>query len=218
MVEILHKNTKEKVVLYHSDNATTVKEALAEALKLEVKPDLRYADLRNNDLQNIDLNGVDLYGADFSGSDLRNSNFYNAKLRHTNWNLADLRFSNLIYSDLRFADLHANLCSAVLRFANLISADLSNSDLSSVDSRSADLRYTNLHSASLIRLRLEAWEVHINSTHTSIGWYYKHNSYWLNATQESVTNLFKDDKDAKIYWQEYGDLIKTKIRSLANNK
>lgn len=97
------------------------------AKHVDVKPDLREADLREADLREAYLREADLERADLSGAhlyrcDLHGSHLYRANLRET-----DLREANLNRADLREADLRgANLQYALLVGANFERANLSN--------------------------------------------------------------------------------------------
>jgi len=99
MIEILHRYTK--AVLYKSETATTVKDAVVEAVK--ANSDLRWSDLSGSDLRWSDLSGSNLSGSDLRGSDLSWSD-----LSGSNLSGSDLRGSDLSWSDLRWSDLRGS--------------------------------------------------------------------------------------------------------------
>ena len=115
MIE-LKSRYSEKKVLFKSEAATTVKEALVEAVNKKAYlggADLRGADLRGAYLRGADLRGAYLRDADLGGADLRGADLRDAYLRD-----ADLRDA-----DLRGADLRgAYLGGAYLRDADLVDA------------------------------------------------------------------------------------------------
>jgi uncharacterized protein YjbI with pentapeptide repeats len=74
MIEIKHRFTG--AVLYRSENAETIKDALEEAVNGDA--DLRGADLRGADLRGADLRGANLYGANLYGANLRGANLAGA--------------------------------------------------------------------------------------------------------------------------------------------
>jgi hypothetical protein len=76
MIEINHRVTG--TVLYRSDTATVMRDAVVEAVTANAN--LRCADLRGAYLSGADLRGADLYGADLSGADLRGADIYGADL------------------------------------------------------------------------------------------------------------------------------------------
>jgi len=86
MIEILNRYTK--AVLYRSETATTVSQAVSEAVKSG-------SDLRYSNLSGSDLSGSYLSGSNLSGSDLRGSNL----------SYSDLSGSNLSGSNLSGSDL-----------------------------------------------------------------------------------------------------------------
>jgi len=91
MIEILNRYTK--AVLYKSESATTVKEAVVEAVT--AKCDLSYIDLSYSDLSYSNLRGIDLRGIDLSYSNLSYSNLSYSNLSGSNLRGIDLRGSNL---------------------------------------------------------------------------------------------------------------------------
>ncbi len=111
------------------------------AENLQIRPDLRGANLNCAQLQGVNFRGVNLRGADLNWADLRGSNLRGANLSYT----------NLSWATLRKADFScANLTGANLRGANLSSADLCSCDL-----RSCDLREVNLWCAQLSGANLD---------------------------------------------------------------
>ena len=94
-------------------NASTIKEALVEALKA-----------------GADLSGADLSGADLSGADLSGAYLSEAYLCGASLYLANLYGANLYGADLSEASLYlANLSEASLYRADLREANLSEADL-----------------------------------------------------------------------------------------
>ena len=101
-------------VIYRSETATTVREAVIEA-------NLSGADLSRADLSGADLSGADLSGADLSGANLSGANLSRADLLWANLSGADLSGANLLWANLS----GANLSRANLLWANLSRANLS---------------------------------------------------------------------------------------------
>ena len=135
MIEILHRYTK--AVMYRSETAETVAQAVSEATNAKVN--LSGADMSGADLSGADMSGADMSGADLSGADL---------------SCADLSCANLRSANLSCAYLiGANLSGADLRSANMRSADLRSADLSGADMSGADMRgIKNIPAISAARL------------------------------------------------------------------
>jgi hypothetical protein len=136
MIEILHRYTK--AVLYRSETATTVKDAVFEAVK--AKSNLSGSNLRGSDLRGLDLRGLDL-----RGSNLRESNLSGSDLSGSDLSGSDLSGSDLSGSDLRWS----NLRGSNLRGSDLRGSDLRGLDLSGLDLRGSDLRWSNLSGSDL---------------------------------------------------------------------
>ena len=85
-IEIRHRYTRD--VLYRSEDASTVREAVISAL--EYGANLGYADL---------------WGANLGGADLRYADLRDASLRYASLRDVDLRSADLRGADLRGADL-----------------------------------------------------------------------------------------------------------------
>ena len=137
MIEILHKYTK--AVIYKSETAETVAQAVCEAVKANVSlsgSDLRDSNLSYSDLRGSDLRGSNLSGSDLRGSDLRGSNLSGSDMRGSDLSYSDLSGSNLSYSDLSYSDLSGSNLSG----SNLSYSDLRGSNLSGSDMRGSDLR------------------------------------------------------------------------------
>jgi len=112
MIEILNRYTK--AVIYKSETAETVAQAVCEAVKANVI--LSGSNLRGCNLRGCNLSGCNLSGSDLSGSNLRYS---------------DLSGCNLSGSDLSGSDLSgSNLRGCNLSGSNLRGCNLSGSDLS----------------------------------------------------------------------------------------
>ena len=102
MIEILHRYTK--AVMYRSETAETVAQAVSEAVKAKAYlsgADLSGADLRSANLRSADLSGADLRSADLSGADLRSANLSCAYLRSANLSCAYLSGADLSCADMR---------------------------------------------------------------------------------------------------------------------
>jgi len=141
MFDIINRYTQ--AVLYHSETATTVKEAVVAAVA--TKANLRDADLGGAYLRGANLRDADLGGANLGGAYLRGANLRDADLGDADLGGADLRDANLGGANLGGADLRgANLRGANLRDANLGGANLGGAYL-----RGADLRDANLGGADL---------------------------------------------------------------------
>ena len=101
-------------VLYRSDGATSLREAVIAAVR-------EGAYLRGANMSGANMSGAYLSGAYLSGADLSCADLSGANLRD-----ADLRGANLSGANLRGAYLRdANLSGAYLSGANLRGADLS---------------------------------------------------------------------------------------------
>lgn len=70
MIEILHRYSQ--AILFHSETAQTIAEAVTEARK------------KDANLQGANLQGADLHGADLQGADLHGANLQGANLRYAN--------------------------------------------------------------------------------------------------------------------------------------
>jgi uncharacterized protein YjbI with pentapeptide repeats len=108
---------------------------------LEIRPDLKRANLiatylRIANLSKADLSYADLNDSDLTGANLSDANLYSADLSGVNLNGVNLSEANLESADLRVTTLHgaylhsSNLRAADLRFANLIGANFHEADLS----------------------------------------------------------------------------------------
>ena len=102
------------------------------------RANLTRADLRRADLRRAILRGADLRRADLGDTDLTRADLTNADLSDANLNDANLSGANLLSIDLLSADLRG----ADLSGANLLSADLAFADLACADITSAGLGYT----------------------------------------------------------------------------
>ena len=105
MIDIVHRYTK--AVLYHSDTAQTIVEAMTEARKKD-------ANLQGADLWCADLHGANLQGANLQGANLQGADLWCADLQG-----ADLHGANLQGADLWCADLQGADLPAVYRIASL---------------------------------------------------------------------------------------------------
>jgi uncharacterized protein DUF5758/pentapeptide repeat protein len=138
------KNRWTDAVLFHSDTAQNIREALAEALR-------KGADLSGANLSCANLSGANLSGADLSGANLSGANLSCANLSGANLSGADLSGANLRYANLSGADLSG----ANLRSANLSGADLSGANLrtfSIVPSHGSFVGWKKLANDSIVKL------------------------------------------------------------------
>jgi uncharacterized protein YjbI with pentapeptide repeats len=97
VIEILHRYTS--AVLYKSEKASDIREAVVEATKSG-------ADLSGAQLSGADLSGVNLSGADLSGAQLCGADLYGANLYGVNLSGADLSGAQLCGADLYGAHLY----------------------------------------------------------------------------------------------------------------
>jgi hypothetical protein len=102
MIEI--KNRWNGEVLFRSQTATTVREAVEEAVRKAGERGER-ANLRNANLSGADLSGANLSGADLRDADLRGAYLRDADLSGANLSGANLRNANLSCANLSGADL-----------------------------------------------------------------------------------------------------------------
>jgi hypothetical protein len=113
MLEIKHKLTGE--VLYRSDVAETIRDAVVSAVKIGAN--LYRADLSGANLSEANLRGADLRGANLSEANIRGANLRGANLSGANLSEANLSEANLSGANLRGADLSR----ATIRDAETIS-------------------------------------------------------------------------------------------------
>ena len=102
MIEILNRYTK--AVLYKSESATTVKEAVVEAVTAKCNlsgSNLSGSNLSYSNLSYSNLRGIDLSYSNLSGSNLSGSNLSYSNLSYSNLRGIDLSYSNLSGSNLR---------------------------------------------------------------------------------------------------------------------
>ena len=110
-----------------------------------VRPDLRWAVLRETELSSANLRrarlrGADLRGANLTRAILESANLLTAALRGANFYNADLRVASLSGANLS----GANLSGANLRGVNLIGADLRRANLNGADLTGANLTQANI--------------------------------------------------------------------------
>ena len=151
MIEILHRYTK--AVLYRSEDATTAREAVTEAVAAGANladAYLAHAYLADADLARANLAGADLARANLADADLARANLAGANLAGANLADADLAHAYLADADLARADLaRANLAGANLAGANLADADLADAHLAGAYLARADLARADLARACL---------------------------------------------------------------------
>ena len=135
MINILSRWTF--AVIYHSETATTIAEAAAEAVRTGA--DLIDADLTGADLTGAHLTGAHLIGAHLTGAHLTGADLIGADLTGARLIDADLTGAHLIDADLTGADLTgADLTGAHLIGAHLTGAHLTGADLIGADLTGAD--------------------------------------------------------------------------------
>ena len=153
MFEIKKRQVFGGDVIYKSEDATCLNEALREFLK---SLNGSRANLYSADLCGADLRDADLRDADLCGANLRGANLYSADLYSANLCGADLRDADLCGANLRGADLRdADLCGADLCGANLCGAKLSWSShvvISTILKNAADKDIAKLEVAGLISI------------------------------------------------------------------
>lgn len=165
--------------------ANCVEKTMQELSELELRLDLRSADLQGYDLSQVNLRGAVLVGAQLQRSILRQANLSDADLSHASLegaNLADSRLerSRLDYTNFDQADLGqaclndaqsekgrwegAQMVRAQLRgfkgsMVNMHSARPHYADLTGATLSSSDLRNTDFEYAKLIKAELTASQV-----------------------------------------------------------
>jgi hypothetical protein len=132
MIDILNRWTR--AVVYHSESAQTIAEAVAEAVERRAylnRADLSGAYLSGADLNRAYLNRANLSDANLSGADLNRAYLSGAYLNRADLSGAYLNRADLSGADLSGADLSgANLSDAYLSGAYLSDANLSGAYLS----------------------------------------------------------------------------------------
>ncbi len=157
MIEIKSR-LDSSMVLYRSESATTVREAVLEAVAAG-------ANLARANLARADLADANLADAYLARAYLARANLARAYLARANLAGADLAGADLARADLADADLaganladanlaDAYLARAYLAGANLAGADLAGADLARADLADADLAGANLADAYLARADL----------------------------------------------------------------
>ena len=94
-IDIKNKITNE-IIFSHEQKNNSIKDTVKNAVELKV--DMRYADLSGADLSNANLRG-----ADFRYTDFRYTNLRDADLSNANFCYADFRYTDLCGADLRGA-------------------------------------------------------------------------------------------------------------------
>ena len=141
-IDILNRYTR--AVIYHSETATTIAEAVVEAIK-------NRASLNDASLNGANLNGANLNGANLNRASLIGASLDDASLDDANLNGASLNGANLNGANLNRANLNrANLNGANLNGANLNRASLIGASLIGASLNDANLNDANLNGASLI--------------------------------------------------------------------
>jgi hypothetical protein len=162
MIDILNRWTR--AVVYHSESAQTIAEAVAEAVERRAylnRADLSGAYLSGADLNRAYLNRANLSDANLSGADLNRAYLSGAYL-----NRADLSGADLSGADLSGANLSdAYLSGAYLSDANLSGANLSRANLSGANLSRAYLSEADLSGAYLSRADLSgAYRLYISGS------------------------------------------------------
>ena len=140
-ITIKHRYTN--AIIFTSDTASTVKEAVPEAVRAG-------ADLADADLADADLAGAYLARAYLAGADLARADLARAYLARADLAGADLAGAYLARADLAGANLAgANLAGADLAGANLARAYLARANLAGANLAGANLAGANLAGAYL---------------------------------------------------------------------
>jgi hypothetical protein len=161
-IEIKHRWTG--AVIYRSETATTVREAVIELATKAIanlsRANLSGADLSGADLSDANLSDANLSRADLSGANLSRADLSGAYLSGAYLSGADLSGANLSRADLSGANLsRANLSRADLSDADLSDANLSRADLSGANLSGANLSRADLSRADLSEIRDDVWKV-----------------------------------------------------------
>jgi uncharacterized protein YjbI with pentapeptide repeats len=140
--------------LYHSDSATSVKEAVQEAVAANVS--LSGADLSGAQLRGLHVKGGDFEGASFAGADVAYSTFDSCRL-------CDTYCSGMNASYAQFP--HCNMMSAVMTRSGFTYADLSGASCSQTafdgsDLTSATARNAYFNGTSFIRADISLTDFH----------------------------------------------------------
>jgi uncharacterized protein YjbI with pentapeptide repeats len=168
---------------------------------LNIRPDLREANLWE-----ANLGGANLTRADLSGAILIKGNLSEANLAGV-----DLSNANLMRADLNEANLGgANLSGAHLDWAYLWEAQLSGANLSGAHLREANLRQANLWGANLSGARL--WEANLteaNLIEANLSGAHLSRANLVNANVRGA-NL----TGAALSWTVFGDVDLTGVIGL----
>ncbi|MFA6168383.1 MAG: pentapeptide repeat-containing protein [Gemmatimonadaceae bacterium] len=152
MIQI--KRWTDGTIIYASQTATTITEAIREVVAAAGKAGIR-ADLSRANLSRANLSGAYLSRADLSGANLSGAYLSGAYLSGAYLSGAYLGGADLSRADLSGADLsRANLSRADLSGANLSGAYLSGAYLGGADLSRANLSRANLSGAYLSRADL----------------------------------------------------------------
>ncbi len=167
MINILNRWTG--AVLYHSETAQTIAEAVAEVIarsrEAETRANLTRANLTDADLTDADLTDANLTRANLTDANLTRANLTRANLTRANLTDADLTDADLTDANLTDADLtdadltDANLTDADLTDANLTDANLTDANLTRANLTDANLTDANLTRANLTIIRDDIWAV-----------------------------------------------------------
>jgi hypothetical protein len=186
MINISNRYTR--AVLYHSETAQTIAEAVAEAYG-------RGATLRGANLAGANLAGANLAGANLAGADLREANLAEANLHGATLREANLAGANLAGANLHGANLHgANLAGSNLREANLAGSNLP----------------PTCHIASLC---FGSWPVTVTSTNTQIGCERHPNKSWL-AWGIDAPEIAVMHPNAVAWWTRHREAVCAVIRDV----
>ena len=205
-IQILSRFTG-AVLFEHEAENNTIKLTMLAAL--EIRADLRGANLIGADLRGANLRWANLRVADLSEADLSE-----ADLRVADLSEADLRGADLSEADLRGADLRgANLRWANLREADLSEADLRVADLSEADLSGANLRWANLRGADIdgdkitnnpIVITGLQWWILITDNYLRIGCQRHSHAKWAEMSNDDINAM---DSSALDFWKQWRDSL-----------
>jgi hypothetical protein len=192
MIDILNRWTR--AVVFHSETAQTIAEAVIEARKA-----------------GANLSRADLFGANLSRANLSRADLFGANLSRANLSRANLFGANLFGADLFGANLSgANLSGADLSGADLSGADLSGADLSramgALPNGVTPLQILGTQHALIVR---EPGYITIGCEHHPVAWWEEHyralgrrEGYSLDQVNEYRNYI----KLAKYWMGKYGCL------------
>jgi hypothetical protein len=184
MIEILHRYTND--VLFRSETASTVREALEQAVAAGAS--LVNASLDNARLDGARLDGARLVGASLVGASLVNASLDGARLDNARLDGARLDGASLV---------GASLVNASLDGARLVNASLVNASLDGASLDGARLVNASLDGASLAPIRDDMYEI-------------------LEAAPAEVPGLLQALRDGRVDGSTYEGPCACLVGTLAN--